>query len=128
MNCGAGCIGKMPAKTSRSIIATRARWGQAPGATSHRGGRGRRIWCSCPKPRGILPDSVYRDGNTDTFGLNQQEEHMRTLNAAELAQVSGGGELSNDEAGTLVLALGALGGPATLVLAIPVAATLYLMD
>lgn len=53
---------------------------------------------------------------------------MRTLNAAELAQVSGGGELSNDEAGTLVLALGALGGPATLVLAIPVAATLYLMD
>lgn len=53
---------------------------------------------------------------------------MRAMNAFEVSQVSGGGELSNGEAGTLVLALGAAGGPATLALAIPVAAMLFLMD
>jgi hypothetical protein len=49
---------------------------------------------------------------------------MRELNVNEIEEVSGGG-LSFNEAGTLILGLGAAGGPLTFAFAFPIAAALY---
>jgi len=49
---------------------------------------------------------------------------MRELNVNEVMVVSGGGLDPNEGAG-LILALGAIGGPATFAFALPIAAALY---
>jgi bacteriocin-like protein len=49
---------------------------------------------------------------------------MKVLTQAELRQVSGG-ELTPDEGATLILALGAAGGPATFAFGAPIALALY---
>ena len=52
---------------------------------------------------------------------------MKELSQQEIIQVSGGG-LSANEAGGLILALGAIGGVATFAFAFPIAGALYFLS
>lgn len=52
---------------------------------------------------------------------------MRELTENEVEMVSGGG-LSLNEGATLILGLGAIGGPATFAFAFPIAASLYYLS
>ena len=52
---------------------------------------------------------------------------MRELNLNEIEQVNGAG-LSFDDGATLILATGAMGGPATFAFALPIAAALYYLS
>ena len=52
---------------------------------------------------------------------------MRELSMNEVEMVSGG-ELTPDEGAGLILAIGAIGGPATFAFALPIAAALYIVS
>ncbi len=51
---------------------------------------------------------------------------MRELNMNEIKAVSGG-EMTPSEGASMILALGAAGGPATMAFALPIAAALLLL-
>jgi hypothetical protein len=52
---------------------------------------------------------------------------MQTLTEEQIANVSGG-VLSADDGASLILALGAMGGPATFCFALPIAGALYYLS
>lgn len=68
-----------------------------------------------PKPRRV------------NLGIERQGTKMQILTEQQIANVSGG-VIDADEGADMILASGAMGGPATFCFALPIAAALYYLS